>query len=101
MVAVKRFPPPWVDRGFGVRASYMAGSWIDQVNAAARRAGHCLIYVIAGCWRLLVAGKALHIETRCRAAIHESNPHAARIARSATFSNYGCLRSRGLWLRKG
>ena len=52
-----------------------AGFWIDQVNAAAKRARHRLVNAIVR-HRRIISDKSLHIVSGRRAAIWESG-HAA------------------------
>jgi hypothetical protein len=64
----------------------MAGFWIDQMHAAAKRARDCLVNAIIGHCRAIY-DKSLHIVAGRRAAIQESG-HAApneRIVRKKQF----------------
>jgi hypothetical protein len=49
-------------------ASYSAGFWIDQVSAAASRAGNSLVYFALNL-RRMVGGDCLHVVSGCGAAI--------------------------------
>jgi hypothetical protein len=51
-----------------IRANYMAVFWIDQVNTAAKSAGHRFVNVIVRRVRM-IRTESLHIQARCRAAI--------------------------------